>query len=247
MKSKTLLFAFVVCFAVACKKDHLSTDNKSLPLTEADASPSVLARAATCEGLRDPAAVTNISPTSLYQVGGSVSQRYLWGDNTADRIYWRHNADISGHGPYPISIVGGTEEKTILATNSIYGGTYSLVLQMDGNLVLYKNRNQPGQIALWALNTENQGYTIFNTLAGGAFGVAKVNGTKFTTPYFYLVGAIDDPCYCMTLQGDGNLVVYECGITIRNWPGIDLYDPCPVFVAWASDTEGDRISCHFGR
>jgi len=91
-------------------------------------------------------------------------------------------------------------------------GRFTLILQGDGNLVLYK---EPG-VPLWAANTVNQDSAQLELTPSGDFIVYGKLGEQL-----WRSGNADQTAAQAFLQGDGNLVIYG-----------------PTQAVWASNTEG---------
>nr|AUX13430.1 mannose binding lectin [Microsorum sp. SU-2018] len=103
---------------------------------------------------------------------------------------------------------------------SLAEGPYSLHMQTDCNLVLYKNGNQP----LWASNTFQRGtgcYLIMQT-DGNAVVYTSASQAVWATG----TNGRNDGAHYLILQTDGNLVMYNGGGT-------------PI---WASGTNGRLAS-----
>lgn len=86
-------------------------------------------------------------------------------------------------------------------------GTYRLVMQADGNLVLYKG----GQV-LWATGGQGTGARAVMQ-ADGNFVVYNGSAAKWSSS----TGGFD--ASVLKLQDDGNLVVYDAGRPIWSWAG----------------------------
>jgi hypothetical protein len=86
---------------------------------------------------------------------------------------------------------------------------YTLVLEQDGNLVLYAGRR-----ALWASNTQGQRVQVCTMQSDGNLVLSLRNGQPI-----WSTNTSDKPGSFLILQNDGNLVIYQ---------------PYPV---WASNTE----------
>jgi hypothetical protein len=92
-----------------------------------------------------------------------------------------------------------------------------LIMQSDGNLVLYRQDNGK---ALWASNTWDRPVTHAIMQTDGNFVCYDANGR----PY-WATGTNGHPGAYVLLQDDGNLVVYNSGNaplwasnTVQNWP-----------------------------
>ena len=84
----------------------------------------------------------------------------------------------------------------IVSTNKCY----KLVMQEDGNLVIYQIKDQK---ALWASNTKSTGAAVARMQPDGNFVLYDWNNqAKWSTGTNGRSGAI------ITLQDDGNLVIY---------------------------------------
>jgi hypothetical protein len=80
-------------------------------------------------------------------------------------------------------------------------GQCKLVLQSDGNLVLYwLNNNRP----LWASNTLGRGASNAVMQSDGNFVLYKSDGTAL-----WASGTNGNPGAVVVMQNDGNLVVYS--------------------------------------
>jgi hypothetical protein len=76
---------------------------------------------------------------------------------------------------------------------------FTLVMQSDGNLVLYQ-----GSTALWASNTVNSGATRASMQGDGNFVLYTASGTPV-----WASNTANNPGASVTLQNDGNLVVHN--------------------------------------
>jgi hypothetical protein len=101
----------------------------------------------------------------------------------------------------------------------------TLILQGDGNLVLYRNYDN---LALWSSNTPGKPVTHAIMQGDGNFVLYDNNGVAY-----WSTGTSEKPGAFLILQDDGNLVVYGPGtsteplwasMTTQNW---DLADPGP--------------------
>ena len=95
-------------------------------------------------------------------------------------------------------------------------GTTRLVMQGDGNLVLYNNRNGK---ALWATNTWNKPVNVAIMQGDGNFVLYDPAGKAY-----WATGTWTDPGSYVVLQNDGNLVLYGpnggalwASNTVENW------------------------------
>lgn len=79
-------------------------------------------------------------------------------------------------------------------------GQYVLVMQDDGNLVLYKDGNQP----LWSTRTAGTDCRTAVMQSDGNFVVYHVNGS----PGWASNTAGKPGCF-IVMQNDGNLVIYQ--------------------------------------
>lgn len=93
---------------------------------------------------------------------------------------------------------------------------FCLVLQRDGNLVIYK---LPSNTALWSTGTV--GETVMNAVmqADGNFVLYKSDGA---TPLFH-TNTFGHPNAEIVMQDDGNLVIYDGATAIWHGPGV--YQP----------------------
>nr|AUX13429.1 mannose binding lectin [Microsorum sp. SU-2018] len=88
---------------------------------------------------------------------------------------------------------------------SLTQGPYSLRMQTDCNLVLYKNGNRP----LWASNTNQKGtgcYLIMQTDGNAALYTSARKALWATG-----TNGRNDGAHHLILQADGNLVMYNGG------------------------------------
>lgn len=106
--------------------------------------------------------------------------------------------------------LSGTKNTNVLRSEN---GKYMLVFQQDGNLVLYKNGNNP----IWATMTNERPSKKLSWQRDGNFVIYDVNNN----PIWATNSHNKDAGY-ITLQNDGNLVIY----TYNNQP------------VWASNTGG---------
>ncbi|WP_426445280.1 hypothetical protein ACP26L_18595 [Paenibacillus sp. S-38] len=138
---------------------------------------------------------------------------------------------------------------TSLVSNN---GVFSLHMQADGNLVLYKNRNTP----LWSTNTDGANYRYYDPLAGRYFtawphhlhfaptpdgNVIKVSDStervafwnsdnrQWSNKHYSYIGNMPTNLSGDTLvvQDDGNLVLVNTKDPVRGW-----------YPVWASNTYG---------
>jgi hypothetical protein len=79
-------------------------------------------------------------------------------------------------------------------------GTYSLIMQEDGNLVLYK----AGGHALWASNTAGTDSQRAVMQNDGNFVIYKVNDQAI-----WASNTAGKPGCFLIMQNDGNLVIYQ--------------------------------------
>ncbi|WP_438392708.1 curculin (mannose-binding) lectin [Caballeronia sp. DA-9] len=119
---------------------------------------------------------------------GIYWQRSIWASNTADV------ASIQPGEPNRVLLPGST----FAAGQSVSTGQYFLILQSDGNLVLYKN----GGNVIWATYTQNRGVTHASMQGDGNFVLYAG-----TTP-IYSTQTDGNPNSIFALQVDGNLVIY---------------------------------------
>jgi hypothetical protein len=243
MRKTPFLFLTLVLFFSCKKESTLSNTRANAPeltaktqttdgvVTPMDSGP--------CEGRKYPAIATNVPSTSLFNFQGGSSPAVSLPPNRSDALYWYRN--VNGTPLYPSGTYDPNTGDLVYLTATALNGfdKYSLVVQQDGNLVLYKNRTD----ALWALNTEHKGLNLFFLDPPGAFGMRNSSGSAFTTKYFFTLLNSYGHAYCLTLQRDGNLVVYETAINATTDPN-SIVDK--LYIAWASDTDGGRVSCHFG-
>lgn len=83
-------------------------------------------------------------------------------------------------------------------------GKFTLVLQTDGNLVLYKNLSTGGQQAMWASNTNGKPTQVCIMQGDGNLVLYDVDGKAlWSSNTFHDAGAR------LVLQDDGNAVVYR--------------------------------------
>ncbi|MDP9314284.1 MAG: hypothetical protein M3R24_25955 [Chloroflexota bacterium] len=83
-------------------------------------------------------------------------------------------------------------------------GSYTLVFQHDGNLVLYKRRSGPWR-ALWASNTDGQGVEKALMQGDGNFVLSDQNRTHA----FWTTKTDGHPGAYMQIQDDANVVIYD--------------------------------------
>lgn len=84
-------------------------------------------------------------------------------------------------------------------------GHYALVLQGDGNLVLYRDNHLP---ALWASGTDGQTATLAVMQSDGNFVLYGVSG-RVAGGAIWASGTDGKGGISITLQNDGNLVIYR--------------------------------------
>ena len=89
-----------------------------------------------------------------------------------------------------------TDDKLVAGNN-----TTTLIMQGDGNLVLYRNNNN---VALWSSNTPGKPVTHAIMQADGNFVCYGDNGIAY-----FSTGTWGNPGSFIILQDDGNLVVYR--------------------------------------
>lgn len=93
------------------------------------------------------------------------------------------------------SLVRGTPNDTLVSAN----GQYTLSMQQDGNLVIYK-----GGTAIWATNTAGTDGQTAIMQADGNFVLYRVNGQPL-----WASNTEGNPNSWVIMQDDGNLVVYH--------------------------------------
>ncbi|SAL56605.1 curculin domain-containing protein [Caballeronia udeis] len=129
--------------------------------------------------------------TLAVQDDGNIAiywQRPIWASNTQD----------------PNNIQPGSQNRvlssgqSLQAGQSVSAGAYFIILQSDGNLVLYKN----GGAFVWAAYTQNRGVTHAVMQSDGNFAVYAGSTPVWATYTGGNSGSI------FAFQTDGNLVVY---------------------------------------
>lgn len=87
-------------------------------------------------------------------------------------------------------------------------GSFKLIYQSDGNLVLYVNRNSSGLYPLWASNTVqySPGYCLLQP--DGNFVLFNKQGKSYWSTQTGNNPSSDGP-FTLILQGDRNLVLYN--------------------------------------
>ncbi|WAS96580.1 lectin [Nannocystis punicea] len=83
-------------------------------------------------------------------------------------------------------------------------GRYSLIMQNDGNLVIYNQGS-----AIWATNTAGTDGETAVMQTDGNFVLYRVNGTPL-----WASNTAGRPVSYVIMQDDGNLVVYQ---TLATW------------------------------
>ena len=112
----------------------------------------------------------------------------------------------------PVCSTGVSSSGTTLPTGLLTSGQcllspdghFELIMQADGNLVLY---NQNGE-ALWSTGTQTNPGAFLRLQANGYLGVLNANNT---TQLFYATNSTGTPNPDLVLQDDGNLVLYANG------------------------------------
>lgn len=80
-------------------------------------------------------------------------------------------------------------------------GRFSMVLQDDGNFVVYR-----GTLALWASNTSGQ--PVKNAIMQGDGNLVIYSGVP-TAPVVWASGTVGHPSSILKIQNDGNAVIYQ--------------------------------------
>ena len=116
---------------------------------------------------------------------------------------------------------------TLLPGNSIVtggidaivsGNWHILVMQQDGNVVLYN----PSGVAIWSTNTWGEGGQVFIMQSDGNLVLYGDNGALWASQ------TAGNPGAFLNVQDDGNLVVYRAGSTTETANN----------ALWASNTGG---------
>ena len=91
-------------------------------------------------------------------------------------------------------------------TLTSYNGDYQLILQTDGNLVLYTNNS--AHTALWATGTNGKPSQCALMQTDGNFVVYNATGTTSSSNALWASGTDNNSGAAIYCQNDGNLVIY---------------------------------------
>jgi hypothetical protein len=187
--------------------------------------------------------------TCLYDGGWENAVRSFWAGNR-EGYFIDNNGVVSGFLPFELENDSGDSATDLAiaqcgvmppfpefgltagtshASLSSCDGRFELVMQTDGNLVLY----QSGVGALWASNTWGSPATSAVLSPAGQLVVTIY---PWNTPvggpgqYFASSGAVGDGWPWLSVQDDGNVVVY-----VSRSPGF-FYLDADFFPLWATNT-----------
>lgn len=82
---------------------------------------------------------------------------------------------------------------------------YKLIMQGDGNLVLYGPKNNP----IWASNTANQGYDGVQMLSNGVLRMIGMGKKPGQPPPIWKLNSPPSPGAYLQVEDDGSLTIYS--------------------------------------
>jgi hypothetical protein len=155
----------------------------------------------------------------VYNGGRSVWDSGTWGrvgaylqlQNDGNMVIYQNGVDIWHTGTWWAGTVPDASNSNLLPNGTLQpnhgirspDGRFTLDMQTDGNLVLYK-----GDQALWSSNTCGQTGAYATMQADGNFVVYNGSRSVWDSGTWGRVGAY------LQLQNDGNLVIYQNGVDI---------------------------------